>query len=139
MNAKIEKGQKKPSLVLIFNKESTKKFFLGYNFKNILLIDNFNIQNIKGENNVEVKITKSGDDGAFNLNYKSLENFKNLIKNEPKMIYELKYDPNNKYINLNKNNELISSWEDEEKTQENFISKQIEEELGFTNYINYLS
>ena len=139
LNAKIEKGQKKPSLVLIFNKESTKKFFLGYNFKNILLIDNFNIQNIKGENNVEVKITKSGDDGAFNLNYKSLENFKNLIKNEPKMIYELKYDPNNKYINLNKNNELISSWEDEEKTQENFISKQIEEELGFTNYIKYLS
>ena len=139
LNAKIEKGQKKPSLVLIFNKESTKKFFLGYNFKNILLIDNFNIQNIKGENNVEVKITKSGDDGAFNLNYKSLENFKNLIKNEPKMIYELKYDPNNKYINLNKNNDLISSWEDEDKTQENFISKQIEEELGFTNYIKYLS
>ena len=138
-NAKIEKGQKKPSLILNFNKEVTKKFFLGYNFKNIFMADNFNIQSIKGENCVEIKITKNADDSTFNLNFKSLDNFQNLIKNNPKIIYELKYDQNNKYIALNKKEELISLWEDDDKIQENKIFTQIEEELGFTNYIKYLS
>lgn len=139
LKAKIEKGQKKPSLILTFNKESTKKFFLGYNFKNIIMTDNFNIQTIKGENSVEIKITKNSDDIAFNLNYKSIEHFKNELKNNPKMIYELKYEPNNKYTSMNKTEELISLWEDEEKSKESIIEKQIEEELGFTNYIKYLS
>ena len=138
-NTKIEKGQKKPSLVLNFNKEAAKKFFLGYNFKNIFMTDNFNIQSIKGENIVEVKITKNADESLFNLNYKNLDNFKNLIKNNPKMIYELKYDPNNKYNTLNKKEELISLWEDEDRIQENKIDTQIEDELGFTKYIKYLS
>ena len=138
-NTKIEKGQKKPSLVLKFNKETTKKFFLGYNFKNIFMTDNFVIQSIKGENIVEVKITKNADESLFNLNFKNIENFKNLIKNNPKMIYELKYDLNNKYSTLNKKEELISLWEDDDKIQENQIDLQIEGELGFTKYIKYLS
>ena len=138
-NANIEKGQKKPSLVLNFNKEVTKKFFLGYNFKNIFMTDNFNIQSVKGENCVEIKITKNADDSAFNLNFKSLDNFQNLIKNNPKIIYELKYDPNNKYNFSSQKEELISLWEDDDKIQENKIFTQIEEELGFTNYIKYLS
>ena len=138
-NTKIEKGQKKPSLVLNFNKEAAKKFFLGYNFKNIFMTDNFNIQSIKGENIVEVKITKNADESLFNLNYKNLDNFKNLIKNNPKMIYILKYDLNSKYNTLNKKEELISLWEDEDRIQENKIDTQIEDELGFTKYIKYLS
>ena len=136
---KIEKGQKKPSLVLKFNKEITKKFFLGYNFKNILMCDNFNIQNIKGDNCVEIKLTKNGDDTLFNMKYKNIENFKDLIKKNPKMIYELKYEQNDKYNTNNKNDKFISLWEEEEKAKENAIEKQIEEELGFTNYIKYLS
>ena len=139
LNTKIEKGQKKPSLILNFNKETTKKFFLGYNFKNILMTDNFNIQSIKGESSVEIKITKNADDSGFIFKYKNLENFNNLIRNNPRFIYELKYDQNNKFNNINKKEELISLWEDEDKTQEKIISTQIEEELGFSNYIKYLS
>ena len=60
-------------------------------------------------------------------------------KNNPKIIYELKYDPNNKYNSLSQKEELISLWEDDDKIQENKIFTQIEEELGFTNYIKYLS
>ena len=136
---KIEKGQKKPSLILNFNKETTKKFFLGYNFKNIFMTENFNIQGIKGENSVEIKITKNADDSAFIFKYKNLENFTNSIRNNPRIIYDLKYDQINKFNNINKKEELISLWEDEDKTQEKIISSQIEEELGFTNYIKYLS
>ena len=55
------------------------------------------------------------------------------------MIYELKYEQNDKYNTNNKNDNFISLWEDEEKAKENAIEKQIEEELGFTNYIKYLS
>ena len=137
--AKIEKGKKKPNLLLQFNKETTKKFFLGYNFKNVLMTDNFNFQTIKGENCVEVKISKNADDNMFKLNYKSIENFNDMIKNNPKMIYEFKYEQNNKYNTMNKNDEFISLWEDDEKVQEKAIEKQVEEELGFTNYIKYLS
>ena len=135
-NEKIEKGKKKPNLILQFNKEVTKKFFLGYNFKNVLMTDNFSIQNIKGDNCVEVKMTKNADNNFFNMNYKSLDDFKNSIRNNPKMIYELKYDLNNK---INKNDEFMSLWENEEKAKEDVIEKQIQEELGFTNYIKYLS
>jgi hypothetical protein len=31
------------------------------------------------------------------MNYKNIENFKDLIKKNPKMIYELKYEQNDKY------------------------------------------
>ena len=55
------------------------------------------------------------------------------------MIYELKYEQNDKYNTNNKNDKFISLWEEEEKAKENAIEKQIEEELGFTNYIKYLS
>ena len=103
------------------------------------MTDNFNIQSVKGENCIEIKITKNADDSAFNLNFKSLDNFQNLIKNNPKIIYELKYDLNNKYNSLSQKEELISLWEDDDKIQENKIFTQIEEELGFTNYIKYLS
>ena len=103
------------------------------------MADNFNIQNIKVGNCVEIKITKNGDDTSFNLNFKNLDNFKNLIRNNPKIIYELKYDPNNKYNSFNQKEELISLWEDDDKIQENKIFTQIEEELGFTNFIKYLS
>ena len=120
----IEKGQKKPSLVLKFNKEITKKFFLGYNFKNILMCDNFNIQNIKGDNCVEIKLTKNADESAFNFNYKNLDNFNNLIKNNPRFIYELKYEQNDKYNTNNKNDEFISVLEDGEKAKENFINRK---------------
>ena len=41
---KLEKGQKKPILQLKFNNKQTMSFLLGYNFKQILYIDNFNIQ-----------------------------------------------------------------------------------------------
>ena len=138
-NEKIEKGKKKPNLILQFNKEVTKKFFLGYDFRNVLMTDNFSIQSIKGDNCVEIKLTKDGDNSYFNMNYKSLDDFKNSIKNNPKMIYELRYDLNNKYNIGNKNDELMSLWENEEKIKEDNIEKQIEEELGFTNYIKYLS
>jgi len=70
------------------------------------------------------------------MNYKILDDFKNSIRNNPKMIYELKYDLNNK---INKNDEFMSLWENEEKAKEDVIEKQIQEELGFTNYIKYLS
>ena len=138
-NEKIEKGKKKPNLILQFNKEVTKKFFLGYNFRNVLMNDNFSIQSIKGDNCVEIKLTKDGDNTYFNMNYKSLDDFKNSIRNNPKMIYELRYDLNSKYNVGNKNDELMSLWENEEKIKEDNIEKQIEEELGFTNYIKYLS
>ena len=55
------------------------------------MTENFNIQGIKGENNVEIKITKNADDSAFNFKYKNLENFTNSIRNNPRIIYELKY------------------------------------------------
>ena len=141
-NTNIEKGQKKPSLILNFNKETTKKFFLGYNFKNIFMTDNFMIQNIKGkigENLVEIKLTKKADNISFNVNYKNLENFENMIKTNPKMIYELKYEQNNKNNNMNNNDEFISLLEDEEKIKDKIIEKQISDELGFSKYIKYLS
>ena len=119
---KLEKGQKKPILQLKFNNKQTMSFLLGYNFKQILYIDNFNIQkSTTEENTVEVKITKNPDASLFEINYNSLDNFKNLIRSNPKIIYELK-SPNTKNNN-----------------EENYINKLIEEELGFTKYIKYLS
>ena len=120
---KVEKGKKKPFILLKFNKKETMGFFLGYNFKLVLYIDNFNIQKLKSEENtVEVKITKEADESLFEMNYNSLDNFKNLLKNYPKMIYELKQQPQNQ-INIDEHN----------------INKLIEDELGFTKYIKYLS
>ena len=120
---KIEKGKKKPSLLLKFIKKETMAFFLGYNFKLVLFIDNFNMQKLKSEENiVEVKITKEADESLFEINYNSIDNFKNLLRNNPKMIYELKYQPQNK-LDVEKND----------------INKLVEEELGFTKYIKYLS
>ena len=123
---KLESGKKKPILLLKFDNKQTMNFFLGYNFKQGLYIDNFNIQKLKNEENtVEVKITKNIDSALFEINYNSLDNFKNLIRSNPKMIYELKYQPQNKI------NEIING--------ENDINKLVEEELGFVKYIKYLS
>ena len=124
---KLESGQKKPILLLKFDNKQTMNFFLGYNFKQGLHIDNFNIQKLKNEENtVEVKITKNIDSSLFEINYNSLDNFKNLIRNNPKIIYEIKYQPQNKI------NDIINEKNDD-------INKLVEEELGFSNYIKYLS
>ena len=122
---KVESGKKKPILNLKFKTKQTMNFLLGCNFKQILYIDNFNIQKSKKEDNsVEVKITKNAEPASFDMNYDSLDNFKSLIRNNPKMIYELKYQQQNK---LN----------DDE--YEKYINKLIEDELGFSKYIKYLS
>ena len=121
----VESGKKKPILNLKFNTKQAMNFLLGCNFKQILYVDNFNIQKSKTEENtVEVKITKNADPSKFDMNYDSLDNFKSLLTNNPKMIYELKYQQQNK---LN----------DEE--YEKYINKLVEDELGFSKYIKYLS
>ena len=120
----LEKGQKKPTLLLKFNNKQTMNFLLGCNFKQILFIDNFNIQKLKGEENiVEIKITKNAEILEFETKYKSLDNFKELLRNNPKILYELRYQPQNMVNNGN---------------NEYYINKLIEEELGFTKYIKYL-
>ena len=120
---KLEKGQKKPVLSLKFNSKQSMNFLLGCNFKQILFFDNFNIQKSKNEENlVEVKITKNAEIENFEKNYKSLDNFKEILKSNPKMIYELRY---NKINNDNSDNEY-------------YINKVIEEELGFAKCIKYL-
>ena len=122
---KVESGKKKPILNLKFNTKQAMNFLLGCNFKQILYVDNFNIQKSKSEENtVEVKITKNAEPASFDMNYDSLDNFKSLIKNSPKMIYELKYQQQTK---LN----------DDE--YDKYINKLIEDELGFSKYIKYLS
>ena len=122
---KVESGKKKPILNLKFNTKQAMNFLLGCNFKQILYVDNFNIQKSKSEENtVEVKITKNAEPASFDMNYDSLDNFKSLIKSNPKTIYELKYQQQTK---LN----------DDE--YDKYINKLIEDELGFSKYIKYLS
>ena len=122
---KVESGQKKPILNLKFNTKQAMNFLLGCNLKQILYIENFNIQKSKSEENtVEVKLTKNAETVSFEIKYNSLDNFKSLLKNNPKMIYELKYNQQN----------LINT-----EVNDDYINKLIEEELGFSKYIKYLS
>ena len=121
---KVESGQKKPILQLKLKNKQTLSYFLGYNYKEVLFIDNFNIQKSKNEENmVEIKLSKNADTSLFDINYNSLDNFKNLLRTNTKMIYELKYQPQNKINEINEEN----------------INQLVEEELGFTKYIKYLS
>ena len=121
----VKSGQKKPFLLLKLANKPVMSFLLGYNFKLVLYIDNFNIQkSTKEENTVEVKVTKTAEDSQFNIIYNSLDNFKNLLRNNPKMIYELKYQTQSKKNIVNNESE---------------IDKLVEKELGFSKYIKYLS
>ena len=121
----VKSGQKKPFLLLKLANKPVMSFLLGYNFKLVLYIDNFNIQkSTKEENTVEVKVTKTAEDSQFNIIYNSLDNFKNLLRNNPKMIYKLKYQTQSKKNIVNSENE---------------IDKLVEKELGFSKYIKYLS
>ena len=121
----VKSGQKKPVLLLKLANKPVMSFLLGYNFKLVLYIDNFNIQkSTKEENTVEVKVTKTAEDSQFNIIYNSLDNFKNLLRNNPKMIYELKYQTQSKKNIVNNESE---------------IDKLVEKELGFSKYIKYLS
>ena len=121
----VKSGQKKPFLLLKLANKPVMSFLLGYNFKLVLYIDNFNIQKSTNvENTVEVKVTKTAEDSQFNIIYNSLDNFKNLLRNNPKMIYKLKYQTQSKKNIVNSENE---------------IDKLVEKELGFSKYIKYLS
>ena len=81
----VKSGQKKPILLLKLANKPVMSFLLGYNFKLVLYVDNFTIQkSTKEENTVEVKVTKTAEDSQFNIIYNSLDNFKNLLRNNPK-------------------------------------------------------
>ena len=107
---------------IFFENKRIMIFFLGCNFKKLLYCDNFIITKSTEKNNTLV-ITKKENatlSKEFNDKYNSFDNFKLTIKNNPNKIYECRY-------------QLGCFNKDENK-----IKELVQDELGFSLYIEYL-
>ena len=107
---------------IFFENKRIMIFFLGCNFKKLLYCDNFIITKSTEKNNTLV-ITKKENatlSKEFNDKYNCFDNFKLTIKNNPNKIYECRY-------------QLGCFNKDENK-----IKELVQDELGFSFYIEYL-
>lgn len=115
------KNNKKPSISLPLKNNQTLIYLLGCNLKKILYLTGFTLQKDKNNPNSVIveKPKKQIPQDEFIKTYLSFENFKNVIKNEPNIIYnsrsQIAFSPNDQNIN-----ELV------------------ENELGFSIYLEYL-
>ena len=96
-------------------------FFLGCNFKKLLYLDNFIITKSPSKENTIIVRKKENEisKDKFNNKYVSFDNFKVAIKNNPNLIYQCRYQ--------------LGCFSSEEK-----IKELVEEELGFSCFIEYL-
>ena len=118
----ILNGRNDKPLEIFFENKRIMIFFLGCNFKKLLYCDNFIITKSTKQQNTIV-ITKKENatlSKDFNDNYNSFDNFKLIIKNNPNKIYECRY-------------QLGCFNKDENK-----IKELVQDELGFSLYIEYL-
>ena len=118
----IDTGKNDSPLELFFENKRVMIFFLGCNFKKLLFSNNFIItKSTKKENTLVVtKKENVSLTQKFKDKYSSIENFKIAIKEDPNKIYECRY-------------QLGCFNKSEEK-----INELIEDELGFSLYIDYL-
>ena len=96
-------------------------FFLGCNFKKLLYLDNFIITKSPTKENTIIVRKKENEvsKDKFNKKYVSFDNFKVAIKNNPNLIYQCRYQ--------------LGCFSSEEK-----IKELVEDELGFSCFIEYL-
>lgn len=116
-----DKNNKKPSISLPMKNNQTLIYLLGCNLKKILYLSGFTLQKDKNNSNSVIveKPKKPISQEEFLKVYLSFENFKNVIKNNPNIIYnsraQLAFSPN-----------------------EQNIDELVENELGFSIYLEYL-
>lgn len=115
------KNNKKPSISLPMKNNQTLIYLLGCNLKKILYLSGFTLQKDKNNSNSVIveKPKKPISQEEFLKVYLSFENFKNVIKNNPNIIYnsraQIAFSPN-----------------------EQNIDELVENELGFSIYLEYL-
>ena len=118
----ILNGKNDKPLEIFFDNKRIMIFFLGCNFKKLLCCDGFIITKSTNQENTIIVQKKENSTltKAFNDKYNSFDNFKIAIKNDPNKIYECRY-------------QLGCFNKDENK-----IKELVENELGFSLYIDYL-
>ena len=123
----IETGNSKENFEIFFENKRVMIFFLGCNFKKLFLCEkdnNFIITKSTDKEKQNTLIVTKKENTTFNKDfldkYRSLDNFKIVIKENPNKIYECRYQLGC----LNKN--------------EDKIKELVESELGFSLYIEYL-
>ena len=107
-------------LEIIFDNNRIMIFFLGINFKKLLMIDGFIITK-SSQKERTIKITKKENISKekFNTKYQSLNNFKILLKETPNVIYQSRYQ--------------LGCFGTEE-----IIDELTNEELGFSRFVECL-
>ena len=118
----INTGKSEKPLEIFFGNKRVMIFFLGCNFKKLLFCNNFIITKSTQKENTLI-ITKKENaclNKEFMNNYSSFENFKTIIKDNPNKIYECRYQ--------------LGCFNKNEKK----IDELVEDELGFSLYIDYL-
>ena len=118
----IHTGKNENPLEIFFDNKRIMIFFLGCNFKKLLFCNNFIItKSPEKENTLIVTKKENAALGKEFMNkYSSFDNFKIAIKDNPNKIYECRY-------------QLGCLNQDEDK-----INELIQDELGFSLYIDYL-
>ena len=112
----VDNNNKSKTTLIKYPNKKTVIFTLGCNLRNLFSIDNF-LVNKKDENTLEIKKSKIKlNTESFIKKYTSIENFKNILNNNHKIIYELK-------------NEEKNTIDDD---------TLLENELGFGIYMKYL-
>ena len=105
---------------ILFENKRLMIFFLGCNFKKLLLCDNFIITKSNKDNNTIIVRKKNGGmSKEFKTKYQTFDNFKTAIKNDPNKIYQYRYQLGCFY-------------------NEDIVNELVESELGFSRYIDYL-
>lgn len=95
-------------------------FFLGINFKKLLLINDFMIMKSQNKNSLIIhKNSKSISTEKFLSHYTTFDNFKTIIKSKPDIIYLNRYQ--------------LGCFKTDEK-----INELVEDELGFSLYLKYI-
>ena len=115
----IFNGSNKEPKEIFFENKRTMIFFLGCNFKKLLLCDNFIITKSNKDNTIIVRKKEGGITQKFRDKYQSFDNFKTVIKNDPNKIYQCRYQ-----LGCFTNKEIIN--------------ELVKDELGFSVYIDYL-
>ena len=115
----ILSGSSSP-LEIIFDNNRIMIFFLGINFKKLLMIDGFIITK-SSQKERTIKITKKENISKekFNTKYQSFDNFKILLKETPNVIYQSRYQ--------------LGCFGTEE-----IIDELTNEELGFSRFVECL-
>ena len=115
------KSNKKPSMAITFKNPQTMIYLLGCNLKKIIYLTNFTITKDKKTPNTVIveKSKKPIPQDDFKKYYTSFENFKQIIENDPNLIYQSRFQV------------AITPTVDN-------INDLVNEELGFSLYLEYL-